>query len=266
MLEQQNLALIAEAQLFGKRIMQRRRRQRESERSQDAMVRDLSELRIGAPVVHIDNGVGRYLGLQSIDAGGQANEFLTLEYADGAKLYVPVSNLHLISRYSGADDDTAPLHKLGNERWSQAKQKALEKIRDTAAELLDIYARREAREGFRFSAPDEAYSAFCAGFPFEETPDQQAAIDAVIRGHDRRPPHGPAGVWRCRLRQNRGGHARGLPRDLFGQAGGGAGAHHPLSPAALRVVSRPVLGYPGAGRAAQPLPHRQADPCCPGAP
>ena len=173
------LAVIAEAQLFGQRIMQRRRRGRATEIG-DAGIRDLSELRVDAPVVHIDHGVGRYKGLQTIDVDGQANEFLTLEYAGGAKLYVPVSNLHLISRYSGSDDALAPLHKLGTERWSQAKQKALEKIRDTAAELLDIYARREARKGFAFPSPDEAYRAFCAGFPFEETPDQQAAIDAVV--------------------------------------------------------------------------------------
>ncbi|WP_097461046.1 transcription-repair coupling factor [Mangrovitalea sediminis] len=179
-LPDRKLALITEAQLFGQRVMQRRRRARATE-SADVAIRDLSELRMDAPVVHIDHGVGRYKGLQVIDAGGQPNEFLTLEYAGGAKLYVPVSSLHLISRYSGSDDDHAPLHKLGNERWSQAKQKALEKIRDTAAELLDIYARREARKGFQFQAPDEAYEAFCAGFPFEETPDQLAAIEAVIR-------------------------------------------------------------------------------------
>ncbi len=173
------LAVIAEAQLFGQRVMQRRRRARSTEAT-DAGIRDLSELRLDAPVVHIDHGVGRYKGLQTIDAGGQPNEFLTLEYAGGAKLYVPVSSLHLISRYSGTEDALAPLHKLGTDRWTHAKQKALEKIRDTAAELLDIYARREARKGYQFQTPDEAYRAFCAGFPFEETPDQQAAIDAVI--------------------------------------------------------------------------------------
>jgi len=173
------LSVVAEAQLFGQRVMQRRRRARSTEAG-DAAIRDLSELRLDAPVVHIDHGVGRYKGLQTIDVDGQPNEFLTLEYAGGAKLYVPVSSLHLISRYSGTEDALAPLHKLGTERWSQAKQKALEKIRDTAAELLDIYARREARKGYGFQTPDEAYRAFCAGFPFEETPDQQAAIDAVV--------------------------------------------------------------------------------------
>ena len=178
-LDHARLALITESALFGQQVLQRRRREKPTEVN-DAGYRDLSELRIGAPVVHIDHGVGRYQGLETISVDGDATEFLTLEYAGGSKLYVPVASLHLISRYSGADTETAPLHKLGNERWSQAKQKALEKIRDTAAELLDVYARREAREGFKFDHPGDAYRAFAAGFPFEETPDQQAAIEAVL--------------------------------------------------------------------------------------
>ncbi len=175
----QHIALITETALFGERVLQRRRRQKPTE-TDDAGYRDLSELRIGAPVVHIDHGVGRYQGLETITAGGESNEFLMLEYAGGSKLYVPVSSLHLISRYAGNDTEHAPLHKLGTEKWSQAKQKALEKIRDTAAELLDVYARREARKGFVFDNPKEAYRAFAAGFPFEETPDQEVAIQAVI--------------------------------------------------------------------------------------
>ncbi|MCK0107189.1 transcription-repair coupling factor [Marinobacter sp. S0848L] len=178
-LPQQNLALITETALFGDRVLQRRRREKPTEMD-DAGYRDLSELRIGSPVVHIDHGVGRYKGLETISAGGESNEFLTLEYAGGSKLYVPVSSLHLISRYAGTDEEHAPLHKLGTDRWSNAKQKALEKIRDTAAELLDVYARREARKGFQFEDPKEAYRAFAAGFPFEETPDQQVAIQAVF--------------------------------------------------------------------------------------
>ena len=178
---QANIAVLAEAQLYGQRVMQRRRREKTTDISAEATIRDLSELRPGSPVVHIDHGVGRYQGLQTLDIEGDPAEFLTLTYADDARLYVPVANLHLISRYSGSDDATAPLHKLGNERWSQAKQKAMEKIRDTAAELLDIYARREARKGFAFENPQEAYQAFAADFPFEETPDQQAAIEAVRR-------------------------------------------------------------------------------------
>ena len=178
-LPEHNVALITETALFGERVLQRRRREKPTEINDDGY-RDLSELRTGAPVVHIDHGVGRYLGLETITVEAEASEFLMLEYAGGSKLYVPVSSLHLISRYAGADAEHAPLHKLGTERWSTAKQKALEKIRDTAAELLDVYARREARKGFAFEDPKEAYRAFAAGFPFEETPDQQIAIEAVF--------------------------------------------------------------------------------------
>ncbi|MGF2735236.1 transcription-repair coupling factor [Marinobacter sp. DUT-1] len=178
-LPEQHLALVTETALFGERVLQRRRREKPTELD-DGGYRDLSELRIGAPVVHIDHGVGRYLGLETITVGDESNEFLMLEYAGGSKLYVPVSSLHLISRYAGTDVEHAPLHKLGTERWSQAKQKALEKIRDTAAELLDVYARREARKGFQFEDPKEAYRAFAADFPFEETPDQEVAIQAVF--------------------------------------------------------------------------------------
>ncbi|WP_286238674.1 transcription-repair coupling factor [Neptuniibacter halophilus] len=174
------LYLITETQLFGHQVFQRRRRSKEQEQS-DQIIRNLSELNTGSPVVHLEHGVGRYLGLQTIDLEGQTNEFLTLEYADGAKLYVPVSSLHLISRYSGAGDEHAPLHRLGTEQWSKAKRKAAEKARDAAAELLDIYARRAARKGFSFSDPDQDYLQFAASFPFEETPDQAAAIGNVIR-------------------------------------------------------------------------------------
>ncbi|WP_299178499.1 transcription-repair coupling factor [uncultured Neptuniibacter sp.] len=172
--------LITETQLFGHQVFQRRRRSKEQEQS-DQVIKNLSELTTGSPVVHLDHGVGRYLGLQTISLEGQDNEFLTLEYADRAKLYVPVSSLHLISRYTGAGDDHAPLHRLGTEQWTKAKRKAAEKARDAAAELLDIYARRAARKGFRFSDPDEQYLQFSSSFPFEETPDQAAAIGNVIR-------------------------------------------------------------------------------------
>ncbi|KAA0875507.1 transcription-repair coupling factor [Nitrincola tapanii] len=177
--------LITETQLFGRQVFQRRRRQREQDQA-DQSIRHLSELTEGAPVVHIDHGVGRYQGLQSLSVDGQTNEFLTLAYANDAKLYVPVSSLHLISRYTGASDELAPLHRLGTEQWSKARRKAAEKVRDTAAELLDIYARRAARQGFAFTYPEEDYARFAAHFPFEETPDQASAIEAVVR--DMRSP------------------------------------------------------------------------------
>ncbi|MDX1253123.1 MAG: transcription-repair coupling factor [Gammaproteobacteria bacterium] len=173
------IAVIAEPQIFGEQAMQRRLRKTRG-RDVDALVRNLAELDIGAPVVHEEHGVGRYLGLQTLNVGDIETEFLTLEYAGGDKLYVPVSSLHLISRYSGAAAENAPLHRLGGEQWQRAKRKAAEQVRDVAAELLDIYARRAARKGHAFPPPDEQYTAFTAGFPFEETPDQQAAIQDVI--------------------------------------------------------------------------------------
>ena len=174
------LTLLTEASLFGERAQQRRRRRSTAERDPSLIIRDLTDLRIGAPVVHEDNGVGRYLGLQTLHVGDFPQEFLTLEYAAGDKLYVPVSSLHLISRYTGSDDEHAPLHRLGGEQWEKAKRKAAEKVRDVAAELLDIYARRAAREGQAIDCDAEDYAAFAEAFPFEETPDQQEAIDAVL--------------------------------------------------------------------------------------
>ena len=141
---------------------------------------DLSELKVGDPVVHINHGIGRYQGLMNIDLGDGPSEFLHLEYADKATLYVP-SQLHLIGRYTGVSAEEAPLHRLGSGQWGKAKRKAAEQVRDAAAELLNLYARRAAREGhaFRYSAHD--YEAFAASFGFEETPDQRAAIHAVIQ-------------------------------------------------------------------------------------
>ncbi|MBF2968792.1 transcription-repair coupling factor, partial [Pseudomonas aeruginosa] len=169
----------AESPLFGQRVMQRRRREKTRDGG-DAVIKNLTELREGAPVVHIDHGVGRYLGLITLEVDNQQAEFLMLQYAEDAKLYVPVANLHLIARYTGADDALAPLHRLGSETWQKAKRKAAEQVRDVAAELLDIYARRAAREGFAFKDPQADYASFSAGFPFEETPDQQSAIEAVV--------------------------------------------------------------------------------------
>ncbi|MFP5383227.1 MAG: transcription-repair coupling factor [Gammaproteobacteria bacterium] len=179
-LPQASLSVVAEPQLFGERVMQTRRRERQQAQAAENTIRNLSELRIGAPVVHIDAGVGRYRGLTSLTVDGQALEFLTLEYAEGTKLYVPVSNLHLVSRYAGGDEDGAPLHRLGSDQWAKARRKAAEQIRDVAAEMLDVHARRAARKGTAFSRDEHEYEAFAAGFPFEETPDQQAAIEAVL--------------------------------------------------------------------------------------
>ena len=172
------LAVITEGQLFGSHAIQRGRR-RGKQRDADAIIRDLAELEEGAPVVHEDHGVGRYVGLTRLETGGIESEFLTLVYADDARLYVPVASLNRISRYSGASPEAAPLHKLGSAQWDKAKRKAAEKVRDVAAELLDIYARREARQGHAYPVDDQ-YAAFAASFPFEETEDQGEAIDAVV--------------------------------------------------------------------------------------
>ena len=172
--------LITESQLFGERVAQRRRRRTRSALDPEAIFRDLSELREGAAVVHAEHGIGRYRGLTHLAVDGVDAEFLTLEYAQGSKLYVPVASLQLISRYAGSDPERAPLHRLGSEQWDKARRKAREKARDVAAQLLEVYARREARTGLSFDKPEGDYRRFAAGFPFEETPDQAAAIDAVL--------------------------------------------------------------------------------------
>jgi len=173
------LALVTEAQLFGERALQRRRRTGPS-RDPEGLIRDLAELSVGAPVVHEEHGVGRYRGLQTLTVADTTTEFLTIDYADGDRLYVPVSSLHLVSRYTGADPDLAPLHKLGSGQWQKARRRAAEQVRDVAAELLELHARRAARRGHAFHLEPLAYQAFAQAFPFEETPDQQAAIEAVV--------------------------------------------------------------------------------------
>ncbi|MCB1858682.1 MAG: transcription-repair coupling factor [Gammaproteobacteria bacterium] len=181
-----SIIVITETELLGERVRQERRR-RAKQRDAEMVVRNLTELHIGAPVVHEDHGVGRYLGLQNLVVGGIQTEFLTLEYAKGDKLYVPVSSLHLISRYAGASPEHAPLHRLGGDQWERIKRKAAQQARDTAAELLEIYARRAANPGFAFPEPDDQYASFAASFEFEATPDQQQAIDTVLG--DMASPH-----------------------------------------------------------------------------
>ncbi|WP_310461022.1 transcription-repair coupling factor [Sphaerotilus sp.] len=177
----EHVQLVTETELFDSAPTTRRRRRQEATSDVEALIKDLSELKVGDPVVHANHGIGRYQGLIGIDLGEGPTEFLHLEYADKATLYVPVAQLHLISRYTGVSADEAPLHRLGSGQWEKAKRKAAEQVRDAAAELLNLYARRAAREGhpFRYSAQD--YEAFAASFGFEETADQNAAIHAVIQ-------------------------------------------------------------------------------------
>jgi transcription-repair coupling factor (superfamily II helicase) len=180
-LSAEGMAFITESELYARHLHGRRERDsRKATAVGDAMLRDLSEIKSGDPVVHEQHGIGRYLGLISMDLGEGATEFLSLEYEGGDKLYVPVSQLHLIGRYSGAAPEAAPLHKLGSGQWDKAKRKAMQQVRDTAAELLNLYAQRTARLGHAFGFRQHDYEAFVEGFGFEETPDQAAAIEAVI--------------------------------------------------------------------------------------
>jgi len=174
------LAFVTEAELYAGVARRTGRRKQEQASAVDSMVRDLAELKIGDPVVHSEHGIGRYQGLVTLDLGQGNEEFLHLDYEKGSKLYVPVHQLHVISRYSGADPDTAPLHSLGSGQWERAKRRAAQQIRDTAAELLNLYARRAAREGHAFPLSPRDYEKFAESFGFEETPDQAAAISAVI--------------------------------------------------------------------------------------
>ncbi len=173
------LAFVTEAELYAN-VVRRGKADTARRSNVEAMVRDLSEVRIGDPVVHEEHGIGRYLGLVTLDVGDGATEFLELKYANDAKLYVPVSNLHVISRYSGASPEAAPLHELGSGQWEKAKRKAARQAHDTAAELLNLYAQRAARNGHVFTFSPHEYEAFVEGFGFEETADQRAAIEAVI--------------------------------------------------------------------------------------
>ncbi|MEI6897236.1 MAG: transcription-repair coupling factor [Psychromonas sp.] len=175
-------AFITENELLGFKVTQSRRRAESTDEnySSEHIVANLAELKVGQPVVHIDYGVGRYLGLQTIETAGNLTEFVTLEYLRGDKLYVPVSALHLISRYSGHDVDNAPLNKLGTETWQKAKKRAAEKVRDVAAELLEVYAQRAAKIGYSYTLHKNNYALFKNDFPFEETHDQALSINAVI--------------------------------------------------------------------------------------
>ena len=173
------LCVLTESQLFAGRIRQRQPG-RGAERDPESIIRDLTDLHSGAPVVHEDHGVGRYQGLKVLSIDGLEHEFLTLEYADGDKLYVPVAALNLISRYTGSPAETAPLHRLGGNAWDRVRQKAAIKARDAAAELLNLYARRQSRPGYAYDLDNRMYNDFAATFPFEETSDQQSAINAVL--------------------------------------------------------------------------------------
>lgn len=175
-----DIAIVTEENLFGQEVVQQQRRRRAKHKDFDEAIKSLVEIKQGDPIVHENYGIGRYLGLKTQTYDGQSQDFLQLEYAGGAKLMVPMTSLNLISRYSGASPDSAPLHKLGTPQWSKAKKKAGEALHDVAAELLEIYAKRESQTGFAFPEPNDAYSSFVASFPFEETPDQLKTMGEVL--------------------------------------------------------------------------------------
>ena len=179
-LENPSCCVVTETEIYQLKAVARRRRSRRSADTLEAAIRDIGELTPGDPIVHAEHGIGRYVGLETIETAEGKNEYLRIDYAQGAKLFVPVSQLHLIGRYTGADPDHAPLHCLGRADWNKIKRKAAQKARDTAAELLNLYAVREARTGFKFELKRSDYEAFCEGFEFEETPDQAEAIRRVI--------------------------------------------------------------------------------------
>lgn len=187
-IELADISLITEDRLLGHRAQQRRRRKQSASREFEHVIRDLTELEVGAPVIHQEHGVGRYQGLQRLEVGGVDTEFLMLSYAQDDKLYVPVASLNCISRYTGASPDTAPLHKLGSGQWEKARKKAISRIRDVAAELLDIHARRAARLGQSLETDSEDYDRFARDFPFEETADQATAIEQTLADQASKQP------------------------------------------------------------------------------
>lgn len=180
-LEEAKLIVITETEIFGESIITQRREEKTRYQDPYTIIRDLSELSIGSPVVHLQHGVGRYMGLQNLTIHEEPTEFLIIEYADNDKLYVPVSDLHYISRYIGSDSENVSLNKLGSGQWDKAKRKAVEKIRDVAAEMLALYATRANKKGNSFQMPEEEYAAFCADFPFEVTLDQEKAIQDILK-------------------------------------------------------------------------------------
>lgn len=182
------IMIFTENLLSGEKVQQRRRRRKSAASQLENIVNNLNELSLGSPVVHQEHGVGRYLGLQTLQISGITSEFLTLEYANNDKLYVPVSSLHVIGRYTGMSPEHAPLHKLGGDQWSKVKEKAIKRIRDVAAELLEIHAKRAVKQGYVFDVKNIEYAAFADAFPFEETPDQQTAIETILEDMVRPQP------------------------------------------------------------------------------
>ena len=219
----------------------------------------MTSLDAGDLVVHVDHGIGRFVGLQTIEAAGAPHDCLELHYAEGAKLFLPVENIELLSRY-GSEEAGVQLDRLGGVGWQTRKARLKNRIREMAGELIKIAAARQLREAPRLTVAHGMYDEFCAGFPYDETEDQETAIDARARRSRLRPADGPAGVRRCRLRQDRGRAARRLRRGDERQAGRGRGADDAAGAPALQDLHRALPRLSGEGRAGlAPRPQRRAE-------
>ena len=246
--ETEDAAVISEQDILGDRLVRPRRAARRAEN----FIAEATSLAPGDLVVHVDHGIGRFAGLQAIEAAGAPHDCLEIHYAEGAKLYLPVENIDLLSRY-GSEETSVELDRLGGGNWQARKARMKSRIREIAGELIKIAAERQLREAPRLTVGPGAYDEFCAGFPYEETDDQLAAIEATIKDLGLRPSDGPADLRRRRLRQDRSGAARGLHGGDRRQAGGGGGADDAAGAPAFQDLFRALprlSGERGAGLAA----------------
>ena len=248
------LDLFTEQDLLGDRLVRRRRKRKDA----DAFLAELQALGRGDLVVHMDHGIGKYLGLEPITVGKSQHDCVMLEYAGGDKLFIPVENLDVLSRY-GSSEDAVPLDRLGGEGWQKRKARLKERIRAIAAELLKTAAARALRKATVIEPEESSFNQFVDRFPWEETDDQDRAIDDVLGDLADRQADGPPGLRRCRLRQDRGGAARRLRRGDERPPGGGRGPDHPARPPALPGLQRTLRRFPAQGRAAQPPGSRKGN-------
>ena len=237
--ETADVAVISEQDILGDRLVRPRRQAKRPEN----FIAEVTSLAAGDLVVHVDHGIGRFVGLRAIEAAGTPHDCVEIHYAGGDKLFLPVENIELLSRY-GSEEAGVELDRLGGGAWQARKARMKNRIREIASELIKIAAERQLREAPQLTVAPGLYDEFCAGFPYEETEDQLAAIEAVTQGPRVRPADGPAHLRRCRLRQDRGGAARCIPGRDERQAGCGRGADHaagaPAHPDIHRTLPRPA--------------------------
>ena len=241
--ETADAAVISEQDILGDRLVRPRRAAKRAEN----FIAEVTSLSAGDLVVHVDHGIGRFIGLQNIEAAGAPHDCLEIHYAESAKLFLPVENIELLSRY-GSEDTNVELDRLGGTGWQTRKARLKKRIREIAHELIKIAAERKLREAPRLAVGHGLYDEFAARFPYEETEDQQAAIDATVERSQHRPSDGPADLRRRRLRQDRGGAARRLHDGDERQAGRGGGADHAAGAPAHQDLHRALPRPAGAGR------------------